>query len=118
MSRHVVVSQLFSILIVADFPSSESAGITTTLSVTAAAQERAELLQRIRALEDQVGGIQSRPARQPSGDVGHVASEATIRGLQDEIAALRGALTGLRTELADDRRIVAEPLPRYEVGTH
>ncbi|RPD64704.1 hypothetical protein L226DRAFT_528922 [Lentinus tigrinus ALCF2SS1-7] len=80
---------------------------------SSASQQQAELLQRIGALETQV---RSRKMGQTPDNTENVASEANLRGLQDEIAALRGALAGLRTELVDERRLGEEPLPQYEAN--
>lgn len=86
---------------------------------TAATEQQAELLQRIRVLEGQISGRVRTPKKaQVSGQAGNVSSDATVRSLQDEVAALRGALAGLTTQLANEGRLASEPLPRYEENRH
>ncbi|KAI0713167.1 hypothetical protein C8T65DRAFT_645758 [Cerioporus squamosus] len=102
-------------------PHRQSFHMTRVPSVSGASttEQQAELMQRIRALEGQIAGdMQSSKMARMSREAGHVATSPTDRSLQDEIAALRGALDGLRTQLASEGRSGLEPLPRYEAEMH
>ncbi|KAI0756222.1 hypothetical protein C8Q80DRAFT_16007 [Daedaleopsis nitida] len=97
--------------------SSGAAESTTGTRADANTQQQAELLEKIRALEEQMRRLQPREHIPAPAETGRSepASATVIRTLKDEVASLGRELAMLRSQLTYEG---SEPLPQYEEGSH
>ncbi|KAM5539192.1 hypothetical protein V8D89_007065 [Ganoderma adspersum] len=93
------------------------AGAPSPSTTDCSSRRRAELTERLKALQRTRSVLSSQDPSSPSrvdiSSTGEARTEAAIRELESEMSQLRGVLTTLNARLADGHGGYLEPLPEY-----